>query len=174
MANINLLPRERVTGKDVSRAQALLKKISISLAIVFFLVIGVLGGFYFFSLNNLNTLRAKYDNLSSQVASLQSTEASLVFLKDRLQKAQTILASRTNEGYLAKQMALLENAPEDVAFKESTVDSSMSSLKVETKSSTALQTLLSNLLASNDFSLLVIKELTFDISSGYSILFNVL
>lgn len=174
MANINLLPREKETGKDVSRAQALLKKVSMSMGVIFFLVIGVLGGFYFYSLNNLNTLRAKYDDVSSQVASLQSTEASLVFLKDRLQKAQSILASRTNEGYLTKQMALLENAPEGIAFKESTVDSSASKLEVETKSSTALQVLLSALLASSDFSSLVIDELSFDISSGYSILFSVL
>lgn len=173
MSDINLLPKEKEAGKGVSQAQALLKKISITLGVVFLLVIGVLGGFYFFSLNNLNSLKAKYDDVSSKVQSLQSTEASLVFLKDRLQKTQIVLSSRTNEGYLTKQMALLENAPENVVFKESTIDSSASNLEVETASSGTVLTLLTTLLANSDFSSLVIGELSFNISSGYTILFHV-
>ncbi|OGM33073.1 hypothetical protein A2803_03065 [Candidatus Woesebacteria bacterium RIFCSPHIGHO2_01_FULL_44_21] len=173
MADINLLPKESGTSKKVDAAQVLLKKISLALGVIFLLVVGVLGGFYFISYNNLNGLKAKHEDISAQVQGLQSTEASLVFLKDRLQKAQTVLASRTNESYLAKQRAILQNAPEAIVFKESTIDVSASNLEVETASSSQLVSLMSTIMASSDFSSLVIGELSFNVALGYSILFQV-
>jgi len=171
--SINLLPKEMTASKDVSNFSALLKKITLTLGGIFLLVLASGGGFYFLSVNRLNDLKAEYEEAAAQVTNLQSTEASLVFLKDRLQKAQTILASRTSEETFSKQREVLAFAPEEMTFSENRVDQSGSSVEIATKNSLNLVSLMSALVRSSSFSSLVINELSYNSVIGYSLILEV-
>lgn len=171
--DLNLLPKEKAASKDVVKTVDLLKKVSFASAGVFLLVSAVLGVFYFLSLNSLISTRANHEELAARARSMQATEASLIFLKDRLQKTQIVLAARQNEETFAKQAELLSQASSEVTFKESELGSSNSTLELTTPDSKSLADYMSNIVANSSFRSLVLKELSFGLSAGYSLLFEV-
>lgn len=170
---LNLLPKERASGKDAGRLAALFKKTSIATGGIFLFVTAILGIFYLLSLNSLSNTRAKHEELTLQAQSLQPTEASLVFLKDRLQKSQMVLSSRTNEDVFVRQSQLLANAPEAIAFKESELATANSTIELTTPNSENLTAFLSGVSATSTFNSLILKELSFGLATGYSLLFEV-
>lgn len=170
MANINLLPKDRASNKELGRLYLFFKKLSFLFFVLFLIVTGVGGAIYFLFNNDLNNTKTKYEEASSKYKSLQSTEASLIFLKDRLQKSQEIFAGRKLEESFDKQQRIFFYAPEDVGFVKSKSDYSSSELELEFSESRSVKFLLENLAQNSDFNRLVIKELTFLQNKGYNLL----
>jgi hypothetical protein len=172
-ASINLLPKDTTAGKDVARATGTMRKIVLSLGGIFLLVVLSGGAFYFFLFNNLNNLKARHEEVVREVESMQATEASLVLLKDRLQKSQSVLSARTNEGYFTKQRAFVASAPEGVRVRENQIDTSVSNIEIETPDARNIVSLLSSLLINSTFNSLLINKLSFSLATGYSVIFEV-
>lgn len=173
MNNINLLPKELSGDKNAVKYAHLLNKIALSLGGIFLLTLIVGGVFYFLSVNSLNNSKTKFEQTSARVANLQPTEASLVLIKDRLQKAEQILNSRTNEKNFALHRKLLELAPPEVTFSENQVEAAVSRLEVETRSSVNLVNLMAALTSGSNFNSIFIDELSFAPNLGYSIIFEI-
>jgi len=169
-SEINLLPKEISRGKDVEKTLKLLQKIAVSVTVVFILILVAGGAFYFLMANRLSNAENEQKTLISNIQSLQSTEASLILLRDRIQKIQGTLSARTNELAFSKQETILGLAPEGVTFKESDIQDSGSTVEVISPSSLSFQNLITRLVAQGNFVSLTLKELSFSPFTGYSIL----
>jgi hypothetical protein len=170
---INLLPKEMAKSKNVEKSVKLLNKLAIGSTAIF-LIIAVAGGAFFFLISGrLNQGREEKDTLVANIQSLQATEASIILLQDRIEKAQTVLGQRNSEDIFDKQRSVLAVAPENASFSESSVDNSLSSLELDIASSSSLVTLLSNLVAQGNYVSLILEELSFSPFTGYKAQFSV-
>lgn len=172
-AQINLLPKEKSVGKEAQKAVGILNKIAIGLTGALLLIVVVGGGIYFLMAQRLEALRDEEQTLTNNIQSLQSTEASLILLKDRLQKSQEIISQRTTELALSKQQSILAYDPETVLLDKSEVDRSRSELEIEVASSRNLSGLISHLLTQTTFASLIMTELSFNPALGYKVQFSV-
>jgi hypothetical protein len=170
---INLLPREVAPTKGQKKVASAANKIAAFFCGVFILMVLLGGGLYLFFNSRLNQVKSEADELAANIQSLQSTESSLILLKDRAQKAAAILTSRENEGYFTKQNQIVNTASTDVVFDGSEVMDGKSSLEVKILNSQSLVGLFAALRSSSNFSSLVVDELSFSPTVGYSVTLNV-
>lgn len=164
---VNLLPKDMAPSKVSQQASLFLRKIIMAMAGVLAIVLLAGSGFYFFLFNSLSQMRSEEESLTNSIQSLQSTEASLVLLKDRLTKVQGVLAARTAEDYFGKQSSVLTNAPEEVVFSSSEVDLNRSVIEIRTQKSQSLVGLMSTLITRSDLTSLILNEMSFSPFSGY-------
>lgn len=166
---INLLPKEKEASKSTKKISGVVNKIALGLTVAFLIVAISGGATYYLLANRLKTLKEEQQTYRSNIQNLQSTEASLVLLKDRLQKTQDVLAQRTVENAYEKQQAIITYRPSVLEVEKSEVDVSSSKLKITMPESRDLLALLSYLYSNSDYQSLVIKELTFQGQTGYSL-----
>jgi hypothetical protein len=171
--DINLLPRETAPSKSQQKALSAANKIAMFFCGAFLLLVLFGGGLYLFFNSRLDTAKKEGEGLTVNIRSLQSTESSLILLKDRVQKISTVLDSRVNEGYFSKQNEVLALAPEEVSFDKSEIDVERSKLGIKLIDSLSLVSLFSGLRASSNFSSIVIDEFSFNSVSGFMISLDV-
>jgi len=166
---VNLLPREMAPSKGAQKASLFLRKIVLALTGASLVIIIAGGGFYFFLFSSLSRMKLEEESLTGNIQSLQSTEASLVLLKDRLTKIQGVLGARVPESYFEKQSSILANAPEEITFGSSEVDANRSVLDIKTPKSQSLVSLMSILVGRDDLTSLILNEMSFSPFSGYQV-----
>lgn len=172
VAEINLLPKEKEVDKSALKAVSVLNKIALGLTVVFLIITAVGGGIYFFMTQRLNTLREEQQSYTSNIQSLQSTEASLILLKDRIQKAQNILSSRTNEEIFRRQQAVLAGESPDIIFDSSRLENLESDIAITSTQSSALSAFINNLLSRGNITSLIMEEFAFIPGQGYEVSFK--
>jgi Tfp pilus assembly protein PilN len=167
--DINLLPPEKRMAKGVSRAIFFLRTLSTLFLgmITFFALSGI---FLIFIFNRrLNDLKTSNQNLKTSVANLQSSEQSLVLVKDRTQKLERIFAKRENEDHLTKQIAMVNSLPEKVRFQKSELEVGMSRLGLASGSSIALSQLLKSISVDENLKDLKIEKINFNALLGFEV-----
>ncbi|HJY98867.1 MAG TPA: hypothetical protein VJ227_04080 [Patescibacteria group bacterium] len=87
---INLLPTELKLSKGTAQALKVTRMLGV-IALAVFLVFGfLLGGFFVISSVELKNVNEANDSLKSQIRALQTSEAQMVVLKDRIAKIRAI------------------------------------------------------------------------------------
>lgn len=170
---INLLPKDKEVSKKSQRISGIANKIALVFTVISLAVVSIGGATFYFLNQRLDALKAEKETYENSILSLQSTEAGLILLKDRLQKTENILAARSVESAFEKQQAIISYSPSSVEIEKSDVDVSGSTLKIVVPESQDLLALLSRLQANPDYQSLVIKEFTFDGQNGYSLEMNI-
>lgn len=171
--DFNLLPREITPSKSQKKVTSAANKIAMFFLGVFILAVLLGGGLYLLFNSRLEAVKKEAGELTVNIQSLQSTEQSLILLKDRVQKISAILNSRTNENYYTKHNEVLAVAPETVTFEESEIEAGRSILGVKILDSLSLVGLFSGLRASSSFSSLVVSELTYSPITGFLVSLDV-
>lgn len=146
-----------------------MKNLAFASFVLFLIVTGIGGTLYFFFNNNLNNTISKYENASRRYTNLQSAEASLIFIKDRLQKSKEILEKRTLEEAFEKKQKIIAFSEGSANFIKYKSDPSSSELELDFFDSENLEDLLNSLILSNNFNSLLIKQLSFLQNQGYKI-----
>ena len=170
---INLLPKEVAKSKGVEKSLILLNKLAIAATAIFLIIVVAGAAFYFLMAGRLSRMNEERSTLIANIQGLQSTESSIILLRDRIQKVQNTLSARSSEDLFEKQQSVLAVAPENVLFEESSIESSLSTLEVSVDNSSGLVTLISNLIAQGNYVSLVLEELSFNPFSGYTAEFSV-
>ena len=101
MAKINLLPIDLSPKSDLARLANIIKKLTI-VASAIFLVLGLAAaGFLIVMTFQADNLVKENQALTARISAFNQEEQSLVLVKDRVKKAQTIMAERKLESELA-------------------------------------------------------------------------
>src|SRR5258708_29120896 len=87
---INLLPTNLAAPSDVLKIVDNIKRISVTIFIIFFIGVAIGGGLLFFAFKNENELKTKNQGLEKNVKSLEQTEKKLVLIRDRIEKVKEV------------------------------------------------------------------------------------
>ncbi len=173
MVSINLLPKDSAPSKNELRFASAINKIAMFSVAVFLLICVFGGGAYFILARQLQSANDDAQRLSTSVQSLQSSESSLILIRDRVQKAQAALNSRISEGYFDKHQKILSLDIPGISFVSSTVDSGKSVIELEISGSASMASLFSTLLADSQFSSLILEKLSYNSLTGYDVTLQV-
>lgn len=104
MPEVNFLPTDQIQNKKVRAVSGNLKIFAALLGFVC-LAIGVLGTFFIVYRNSsVGTLQKQEADLKAQILAQETTEQTLVFVRDRLTKVKEIQAKNANnENFLAEK-----------------------------------------------------------------------
>jgi hypothetical protein len=169
--NINLLPIEMSTGKEVGKFIRTLKTINF---IALLLTIVIAGGgvaAHYMLTSQLSSIESDKITLTSTIKNLETTEQSLVLLKDRLQKINQVLSIRTIEDSYITQKQIVDDLPVGASVKESEIASDKSNLSVMASSSRDVVEITKNLTDSK-FKKVFLDSVTFTPLIGYLLSFK--
>jgi len=170
---INLLPNEFKTDKRVIKFGKVLKYFVVVSVVIFILLVSV-GTFWTVRLSNESKeLVDQEQELKTSITNLETTEQQLVFVRDRVDKIQTILSDRINEKLLAKQVGLESVLPENTKFDKSHIEVDTSDFDVVSTSSVEIRDLVNAMLGSDEYASLAINSLSFLPTLGYEISFEI-
>lgn len=168
-AQINLVPKTKEVSKSAQKVSGVLTK-AVYAVMFLFLAVSLGGGaLYFFTSRNLSDLKSSESELETNISSLQATEESLIRLKDRLEKINTLLVSRSVEGMYEKQQALVSISPVSTKIQQVKIDTANVELELLVSNSSDLDSLINSVKSSNSFNSANIKDLAFQPLRGYMV-----
>jgi len=166
MADINLLPTEITPkGFTVRLAQILRNVATVGLAVLLISGVGM-GAFFILTSVEIRSSTARQDQLKTTVKSLESTEQSLILLKDRVGKVKQVLGADTVSPSVQKAGAIITSFPPDVAPKEIQIGD-ITKITVTVSDTSELVKFMSALMAANKFKRVDLKGFSFSPTSGY-------
>jgi hypothetical protein len=170
MADINLLPQELKTGKDVQKTAQVLTRVVVVLVVVLIIIGGAGGGALLIMNNNLKESKTRQDELKQNIQNLESTEQKIVLVRDRIQKTQNLLTAREEYQTLTKYDQLIKSlAPTEASFVGAELSTDVKKLKLSFKNSRSLSTVLKFLSETSEYEAVTIESLTFNPFSGYDL-----
>lgn len=167
MANVNLLPQDLKGKTLLTPAVMRLQRLTIVCAII--MVVGGiagLGAIYYFS-DQLQKSLDERSSLQSSITNLQSSEATLVLVKDRLTQISTLIEQKPVEQSVSRHSAILSTLSPDISFVATTIEADISRLELRSKSSAAIVALITELRANPNYQSVVLNSLTFNSATGY-------
>jgi len=168
-AKFNLLPKDSAANKDVVRATKALKVISMVI-IVIASIGGMAGASALYYYNNLlNKEKDRHQSLKSTVNNLENTEQSLVLIKDRAEKLSEIVGNRQSANIFLKQKQVVDDLPENMSFSATTIFPAETRLDVLSTSSRSMVSMFEDLNTREDLQTVVIKQISFNPSLGYTV-----
>lgn len=168
MAEINLLPVE-ITPKGFSIRLATILRNVATVGFVILLIAGVgIGAFFLITSTEIRTSNTRQDQYKTTIKSLESTEQSLVLLKDRVGKVKTVLGLDTVSPEVQKAGAIISTFPPDVEAKEIQI-SEITKFTVAVTDTSELTKFLSSVIAANKFKKIDLKGFSFSPTGGYLI-----
>lgn len=112
MADINLLPPDLTPNRKVVELANTVKKVSAVGYLVTIMLMAVGAGAFLILSQQLQTSRAKQEELKRQIYSLQQTEQRLILVKDRLAKVKGIWGKDSNTEEIETFQELIPLFPE--------------------------------------------------------------
>lgn len=168
MASINLLPTELAPkGFSVRVARILRNVATAGFVLVVLAGLGI-GAFFLLTSLEIRDSNSKQDQLKVQVKSLESTEQSLVLLKDRISKVRQVLRTDTVSPIISKADALVSSLPPGVQANEIQIGA-LTKFTVTVSNTGELTQFMSQLIAANKFKRVDLKGFNFNPASGYLI-----
>lgn len=171
---INLIPEKRQGASPKTPLSRMLNKISVILVVIFVLLIAAGGGFWFIKNQELEQVTARNQELKNEVLALQQNEESLVLLRDRLDKAQGILADREQYKALQYFIDFVNMFPDGVRISEVSVEQGINKLTLTVSNSQVLSTIVKQLENSTNYSNISLESITYSSLNGYSVIISVL
>ena len=169
---INLLPTNQEQDKSTRKVLELLTRVTLAIGVVVILegLVGV--GLMFFFNNQLQKAHDLHDKTVSQISALESTEQSLVVVRDRLQKVQTVLSSRSSYSIFDKYDTIVSSLGPDESLGKMTITADGNKLAINLTNSDGLKSLIEEMSDSNKFGVSTINDLTFGLTQGFQVEFN--
>lgn len=169
MININLLPSDLAPKESVIRVSKTLKKISASGFIIFILISAIGIGTFFYFENEIKDSDNRQTTYKSTIGSLETTEQSLVIIRDRVQKASNILGESALADRVGNIRSLSSSLPEQVILEDIQVSSDKTTITVGTVDSIGLKELFKSFEGSSFYEKIVLVSLNFNPKSGYTV-----
>ncbi len=169
MANINLLPEELASKTGTNKTVNSIKNSAITMFAIFFLAFS--GAIFYLVILSTQAKRVVESNSSLQttIKSLQEVEQRVVLAKDRLVKVKNILGKKTASDSVEGFELINQFLPSDAIMTEAKLTSNASEISFLISSSSGLVQVLSNILASDYFSIIQMKSFSYTSSMGYVI-----
>ena len=166
---INLLPTNLAAPSDVLKVVDNIKRITVTVFIIFFLVAAGGAALLFFAFRNNSDLKNKNTELETNISNLQKTEQKLVLIRDRIEKVKTINANSDASTNVDKLNRVILSKPSDISLNSATIDVDKTKFSVISKSSNTMATFLKSVAAVPDFKKISLISFTFTPSVGYDI-----
>lgn len=166
MADINLLPTE-ITPKGVSyKVATVLRNIAtVGFAVIVLAGVG-LGAFFLLTSAEIRSSTARQSQYKTTIKSLESTEQSLVLLKDRVGKVKQVLGADTTTPYVQKVGAIVSSFPAEVTPREVQVGD-ITKISVTINDSAQLTKFMAGLITASKFKRLDLRGFSFSPAGGY-------
>lgn len=167
MAVINLLPRDISAKGPVVKISSLIKKLAVVSFVLFLLT--ALGMLVMFILNSvqIKSLNTSSEALKTSIKSLETTEAGLVLVKDRLAKAKEVLAGESG-GDEAEGLASITSAlPGSVVLSEAEISKDILNATFVASDSQGLTLLMAQIISQDAFARVELVSFNFSPSTGY-------
>lgn len=167
MAEINLLPTDLAAKSPIKKTADVLKKVAIGgFVLLFLFLIGSGAYLYFLNLQVRNSV-ANQEELKQSIESLEQTEQQLVIVRDRLDKAETVLGKESAAEELEDFEELAGLIPPTVAVTEADMVSGRSEVSLIAVSSSGLVQLMANLISLELYERIELTSFGFTPGSGY-------
>jgi type II secretory pathway component PulL len=170
--NINLLPPEFSPQKAYLDGAKRIKKIAI-IVFIFLLVIIVSSAASLFILSRqTSTLSNQQDELTGQIDSLKKSEAQVIILKDRADKAKTIFDSNLTRDSIEAFNRIQSLTSPWIEYANITIEDKHITLSVEAANSEELEQFVTLLLNSKIFQKIYLTEINYKKGGGYDASFT--
>jgi len=169
MAGINLIPKQPSDNKQVAQITKFLKIGSILTLILLAVVGGAVLSVSFYFSNQLQEEAGLQKSLKTEIENLESVETVMLLMKDRAQKAQTILQSRNTESKYLVFKNIVQDLSGDVALEEIKLDETQIAFEISASNSQELSKLLTDALSQvEDGQTLTLVEVDYSYFTDYS------
>jgi len=171
-STINLLPKEVLIKSDTQQLASKLTKVAIAITAIFVLFVAGLVAFMIFVNNQLATTQDKIAQTKNQIRALESTEQSMLLVKDRVQKIQLIQNLNSSATQITDLDALLTALPASVLFQSGKLDVDRSRVTLKLTSSQDLAFVFNLVRELDRYQTVVMKKFDFNPAAGYQIEFE--
>jgi hypothetical protein len=170
--NINLLPTTYNIQKGISDAGIVAKRIFIGGAfLLIFLTSVSLLSILFFT-RQLTTQVQRNTQLKASIAELETVEQRYFLIKDRVGKISTVLANRKLEPVVTQLGSFLTTLPENTSVNSAEITANTVSVEFLVTNSDSVVRLMSQIVSSDDYSKVSLKNFQFSPTRGYLIAFE--
>ena len=167
MPAINLLPKDLTPKEGVVKVADLIKKI-VTIGFTGLIVsLIVLIASYFYINEKIKEAQKRQENIKIEISALEQTEVRLVLVKDRLQKAETILALDTAKEEINKLDLLFDLLPSGAEINETDVSLNGTTLIIHTDNSAILSEFLAKIVSSGIYSGIGLHSLQYNQFTGF-------
>lgn len=171
--SINLLPNELRNGKTLTKNIQTFNRLIIALSFVFMFLVSLGFGYLYIQDQNLKRSLEQQELTKNSITNLQQTEQKLVLIKDRLEKAKTIIDDRNTYETLKLYDAFVRSLPSDASFTGAEVEGDIRKISITVASSASLAQILDLLEQSEGvYQKIAINNLTYSEFSGYNLTLN--
>lgn len=165
--SINLLPKDvGAKTKYVKIGQVIKKAVIAGSAL--YIVVGAAAAVYIFLISEqISEIELGQEALKANIESMSATEQSYILIKDRIQKASTVLLERKLEQNLDKMSGVVDGLPDNVKLSEVNIGSEKTEYRFLAANSLALSRLLAFITADDAYDLVFMDSFSFSSSRGY-------
>jgi Tfp pilus assembly protein PilN len=174
MAEINLIPPNAKKGSQQTVLSRKITRTLVLLFVAFVIIASVGGGFLYTKTQELKTKQADLERLKNEALSLQQNEGSLVLLRDRLEKLQIVLEERLAYDKLAIFKDKVTALPAGSQLSELKIETGLYEIAISTPDSNSLQDIVESVKVTQGLENITIREITYNETSGYTVVFSVL
>lgn len=167
MAIVNLLPTDISPKGPIVKLSNLLKNLAVIAFAIFLLA--AFGMVAMFILNNaqIKDLEARSEALKTSIRSLETTEQSLILVKDRLGKAKQALALESGKDETEGMEIITSGLPSGVTLSEAVISKDVLDATFITLDSESLASLMAIIISQNTFKKVELISFSFNPNSGY-------
>jgi len=166
---INLLPKEFVPGKAVTKPLKVIRQVSYLFLAGFAIIIALGFGSVYYYNNELKNVITEQDRLKNSIQSLQETEQQLILTKDRIAKIQSVLSTRSVEDKFSKQKIIIDNLPDKITLQSAEIRRDRSILDLQAINSRDLVNFIASVSSRTDFNQITMDGLNFNSFRGYTL-----
>jgi hypothetical protein len=172
MPEVNFLPTDQIQNKKVRAVSGNLKIFAALLGFVC-LTIGVLGTFFIvYRSSAVGTLEKQEADLKAQVLAQETTEQTLVFVRDRLTKVKEIQAKNANNENFLAEKETFATLPAGVDLKQLDLTLTDSDFAVTIPDSQTLEHVL-ELVKTKVFANGYVDTISYNSVGGYQVKFKI-
>ncbi|MBI4153451.1 hypothetical protein HY503_00410 [Candidatus Woesebacteria bacterium] len=167
MAVINLLPTDISPKGPVIKISNLIKNLAVASFVLFLLTALAMLAMFVFNSVLIRNLNQSSEALKTSIKGLETTEAGLVLVKDRLSKARDVLAADSG-GDEAEGLGSITSAlPGNVALSEAEISKDMLNTTFVATSSQGLTALMAQIISQDAFAKVELVSFSFSPNAGY-------
>lgn len=167
MAAINLLPTDISPKGPVVKISSLIKNLAvISFTLFLLTAFGMLAVFVLNSVQ-IRSLNQTSEELKTSIKSLETTEQGLVLVKDRLSKANLVLAVESGGDEAAGLGTITAGLPASVALTEAVISKDVLETTFVATDSQGLTTLMAQIISQEAFAKVDLVSFSFNPNAGY-------
>jgi hypothetical protein len=169
MANINLLPQEMGSNPKADKLVKKIKGYLVNELIILTLVVAAGLGAYFYYTNQVSLSEARVNDLKRQISSQESSEQKLMLIKDRVNKADSVLSKDATSTKIAQLELLLDIFPSGVSLNKADINEDRLEVELSAANTSSLVNFLSLVMNNGDYSRIDMVSLDYTNEKAFSI-----